>query len=73
MKIIHERAKCIGCGSCATLCHKYWKMTEYGKAHLIGSKIDSNETEELKIKEIGCNQEAADVCPVQCIRIEKSK
>lgn len=71
MKIIHERAKCIGCGSCAILCPKYWEMTEYGKAHLVGSKIDSNEVEELEIKEVGCNQEAIDVCPVQCIHIKK--
>ena len=66
MKIILEREKCIGCGSCEALCSKYWKLVEDGKVNLSGSKNN-----ELDIKEIECNQEAADACPVQCIKIEK--
>ena len=49
-------------------------MTEDGKACLLGSGAQYNsETEkgELIIKDPGCAQEAVDVCPVQCIRIEK--
>ena len=64
VKIIFEREKCIGCGLCQNLCPKYWKMAEDGKAEFLGSK------EELE--EVECNQEAADSCPTQCIRIEKS-
>lgn len=72
MRIIQERAKCIGCGSCVVLCPKFWEMAEDGRAHLKNSKVDSKtEIEELEIKEIECNQEAADVCPVQCIHIKK--
>lgn len=63
MKIIFEREKCIGCGSCEALCSKYWKMADDGKVDYLGS-------EELKEGETGCNKEAADACPVQCIRIE---
>lgn len=71
-KIIHERKKCIGCGSCVALCPKFWQMEEDGKSHLKGSKTDSKTgNEELKIKKIECNQEAADSCPVQIIRIVK--
>ncbi len=72
MKIIHEREKCIGCGSCAAICPKYWEMADDGKSDLLGAKIDSkNGNQELEIKEIECNQDAADSCPVQCIHIKK--
>ena len=72
MKIVHERERCVGCGSCAVLCPKYWKMAEDGKTHLLNSKFDPGKKEWLlEVKTAGCNQEAADVCPVQCIRIEK--
>ena len=72
MKIIHEREKCIGCGSCAAVCPKYWEAADDGKANLLGSKIDSKSGNyKLEIKEIECNQEAVDVCPAQCIHIIK--
>lgn len=67
-KIIHEREKCIGCGSCAALCPKFWEMAEDGKSRLLESKEDpQTENHELEVEEVGCNQEAADSCPVQCI------
>lgn len=72
MKIIHQRQKCIGCGSCTALCPKYWEIVEDGKAHLKNSKVNSKtENEELEIERIECNQKAADSCPVQIIRIVK--
>lgn len=71
MKIILEREKCIGCGSCAVLCPKYWKMAKGGKARLLNSRTNSQKNEEiLEVKKLGCNQEAAQACPVQAIRIE---
>ena len=72
MKIIQERQLCIGCGSCVAVCPEHWEMAEDGKARLINSKKNpetGNET--VEIEEIGCNQEAADICPVQCIKIVK--
>lgn len=71
MKIIQEHAKCIGCGSCAALCPKYWEMSDDGKSVPIGSKKDSKGNYGLEIKRIECNQDAADACPVQCIKIIK--
>jgi ferredoxin len=72
MKIILERQKCIGCGSCESLCPKYWQMGQDGKIKLLGSqKKAGTENFELTVKEVGCTQEAADSCPVQCIKIEK--
>ena len=70
MKIIHEREQCIGCGSCAAVCPKYWEMADDGKSKLKGSSSKSANYE-LEVKEAECNQEAADTCPVQCIVIKK--
>ena len=69
MKIVYEKGKCIGCGSCETICPKYWKLNEEGKADLIGSANQPNGDQELIIKEIACNKDAADSCPVECIKI----
>jgi len=70
MKVIQEHKKCIGCGSCAAICPKYWEMSSDGKAKLIGSEFNSKkENYELDIGEVGCNQNAADACPVQCIHV----
>ena len=72
MKIVHEREKCIGCGSCAALCPKYWEMAEDGKSRLIkGNENKETGNYELEIEKPECNQDAADACPVQIIHIIK--
>ena len=72
MKIILERQKCIGCGSCVAVCSKHWEIGDDGKSDLKDSKTNPETgNEELETEEIGCTQEAADVCPVQCIHIVK--
>ncbi len=70
-KIIQEREKCIGCGSCAALCPKYWEMAEDGKSKLINSVPNKEGNHELEVEIVECNQEAADACPVQIIHIEQ--
>jgi len=70
-KVIQEREKCIGCGSCAALCPKYWEMAEDGKSRLLKSTQNGEGNFELELANIECNQEAADSCPVQIIHIEK--
>ncbi len=62
---------CIGCGSCAALCQKYFEMGGDGKSNLKKSKKNQNNNSELEIKEIGCIREAVEACPVQIIHIEK--
>ena len=69
-KIVFEIQKCIGCGSCEAVCSKFWKLGDDGKAQLLGSK-PNGENFELEVKNIECNSEAAETCPVQCIKIEK--
>jgi len=68
-KIKLEREKCIGCGSCAALCSKYFEMVDDGKSHIIGTT--KQDFEELEIEKIECAESAAEACPAQCIHIEK--
>ena len=58
-KIEVDKEKCIGCGACAATCDNF--EMEEGKAVAKQSKVE----------EIGCNQEGADVCPVDAIKIIK--
>ena len=72
-RIIQNYEECIGCGTCAALCPKFWEMVEgEAKARPIGGKKDEETGEyelEVEESEIGCNQEVADACPVQIIQI----
>ena len=68
-KIKLEREKCIGCGSCHAVCPKYFELQEDGKSHIIGA--NKQETEELEVEKVECAVSAAEMCPVQCIHVEK--
>jgi ferredoxin len=73
--ILHFKKDCISCGACAAICPEYWKMDEEGLAHLKGSK-EINDHWELKInteEARACNQEAADVCPVNIIHVKEKE
>jgi len=72
-KIKLEREKCIGCGSCAALCSKYFEMIEDGKSHIKGAVNPpaGGDLEELEVKKIECAESASEACPVQCIHIQK--
>jgi ferredoxin len=59
-KIILDRDACIGCGSCAAVCPENWELNG-----------DKSKPKKTQVKEIGCNKEAADSCPVQCITIKE--
>jgi ferredoxin len=61
IRIEQDREQCIGCGSCAAVCPDNWEMKDDGKSAPIEKVVD----------DIGCNQDAADGCPVQCIKITK--
>jgi len=68
-KIKLERERCIGCGSCAAICSKYFELVDDGKSHITNS--EKKEIEELEVAKIECAESAAEACPVQCIHIEK--
>ncbi|PIN70654.1 ferredoxin [Candidatus Woesearchaeota archaeon CG11_big_fil_rev_8_21_14_0_20_43_8] len=60
VKVSIETDKCIGCGAC-TSCDNF-EMTEINgepKAKVKKATLDS----------AGCSQEAADNCPMQCIKV----
>lgn len=62
MKIEFDKESCIGCGACASVCADNWDIVDDGgsyKAKPLISELD----------EIGCNKEAAEVCPVKAIKL----
>lgn len=61
-KIEHDIDVCIGCGACISMCPDNWEMNNDGKAIPKNAEVD----------EIGCNEEAKNSCPVDCIKIEET-
>lgn len=67
-KIVHDRKECIGCGSCISVCGSSWEMGSDNKSDLKeSSKIGGKEI--LELDGLGCNMQAAEICPVNCIHI----
>ena len=71
IKIIHDKKKFIGCGSCITICPTMFEISENQIANLKNSK-EINGVFELEIdNNIDCIKEAANVCPVEIIKIQE--
>ena len=73
VKVIHEKHKCINCGAC--LESGVFSMGEAG-VELTDTEYKKNEAEETIIgtKETEKTpelEEAANICPVQCIKLEE--
>jgi len=74
IRITFHRHKCIGCGSCNEVAPSRWVMNDSdGKSDL----LESNQSKEFfhlstTDDELEENQEAADLCPVNIIRVEKT-
>lgn len=66
-----ESEKCIGCGSCAAVCPKYFLLKEDGKSSVVGAVRDAAGNDELETDKLECAEAAAEACPVQCIQISK--
>ena len=67
-KIEYKKEDCIGCGACASQCPENWEIKEASD----GFKAKPKKIE-ISENEYDSNQEAADICPVDCIKVEKSK
>ena len=59
-KITIDKEKCIGCGACTAQCDNF-EVKDDGKAY----------AKKAEVEELGCNKEAADVCPVDAIIIKE--
>jgi len=73
IKICHKRNDCIGCGSCALLAPKSWKMnSDDGKSDLADAKWKGDDFMVALIdpSEYEANKKAAQACPVNIIRID---
>lgn len=74
MKVILDKSKCIGCGSCVSVCEKFFELKDDGKSHLKKSiSKEKSEKEILEISELECIKEAAEVCPGGAIEIKNRK
>ena len=60
-KVTQEHDNCISCGACVAACPDNWEMGEDGKAKPKSEMVD----------DVGCNQAAADACPVSIIHVEE--
>lgn len=71
-KIIQEREKCIGCGSCAAVCPEFFILDEKdGLATLIKGKAVKGKFER-EIKKIDTSiKDAVSICPLEIIQIKK--
>jgi ferredoxin len=68
-KVTQNQEACIGCGACAAICPASWTL-KGDKAELLGGKKEGNVFLKI-VEEEGCNSEAANACPVRCIKVEK--
>jgi ferredoxin len=70
-KIIFERDKCIGCGTCSVICPVFWEVGDDGRANL-KEGVEADDNFEKEVEDLECNIEAAQSCPVQCIHIKEN-
>jgi len=71
-KILHYKKDCISCGACAAICPEFWEMDEEGVSQLKNS-VPVEDHWELEInseEDRAKNQEAAEACPVQIIKVK---
>jgi ferredoxin len=69
--VSHKRDDCIGCGACTSFARENWSMSdEDGKANLKDAvKKGDMMVAEIDETELEANQQAADACPVQIIKV----
>ncbi len=73
IRITHYRTKCIGCNYCVEVAPFRWVMDESdGKSCLADAKSKKNIFIAIvSDDEYNYNKEAAEICPVNIIKVEK--
>ncbi len=73
IRITHFRAKCIGCNYCVEVAPYRWEMDETdGKCNLIDAKQKKGIFNTITSDdEYEANVEAAELCPVNIIKVKK--
>jgi ferredoxin len=69
-KIIHQRKKCIGCGSCAAVCPKFFEMSKEDGLSTLKNAKKVGESFELEVEKFDCAKEAAELCPAKIIELK---
>jgi len=73
-KIEFDREVCIGALACTAVAEDFWPKAEDGKVDLTGAKYNE-ETKKWELiieeKDFEINKDAADVCPVEAIKVIK--
>jgi ferredoxin len=64
VKIVFNADACIGCGACTVQCPENWELVEEKGMYKAKPK-------RMLLDDIGKNQEAKDICPVNAIDIVK--
>lgn len=59
-KIQFNEKECIGCGACEAQCPENWELD---------ANTQKAKPKKTLLNEIGCNKDAAEVCPVDIIKI----
>ncbi len=67
-KIEFDKDECIGCGVCASQCPENWEIIQ-----LDGEPKAKPKKTQISENEYSSNSEAAEMCPVDAIKIEKIK
>jgi len=70
-KIILEKEKCIGCGTCSVVCPSFFEMGGDGRANL-KEGVEKEKVLEKEVSDTGCANEAMQSCPVGCIHVEEN-
>ena len=64
-KITVDKKECIGCGACEAQCPEGFEMEQ-------GSEVKAKPKKE-KVDDLGCIKDAADICPVNAIKVKEEK
>jgi len=71
MKIVIDREKCIGCGSCEATCPEIFRLIEDGKSSVVERFRNGSEGEgEIGVELFSCANRARDLCPAEAIATE---